>query len=127
MSAHTTPVASPWDALLTNSIRMKLPASVRSDAIEAFDGVPNGSKAGQVRALLAQCGPLNAASICMVVDIESTSLVGPVMKWDMKLGRVLLEDGKYFLNPRFVEEEAAQVRAAVNLLRKHGYRVKEPS
>lgn len=43
------------------------------------------------------------------------------------LGRVLFEDGKYSLNPRFVEEEQAQVRAAVNLLRKHGYRVEVPA
>ena len=119
--------ASPWDALLKRPIRMTLPAAVRPDAIEAFEGVQSGSKAAQIRALLARSGPLNAAAICMDVDVESTSLVGPVLKWDMKLGRVLFEDGKYSLNPRFVEEEQAQVRAAVNLLRKHGYRVEVPA
>lgn len=122
----TTHQASPWDALL-NPIRMRLPASVPSEWLEADKPKAELSKAGQVRALLAQRGAMNANAICLEVDIESTSLVGPVMKWDMKLGRVLLEDGRYFLNPRFVEEEAAQVRAAVNLLRKHGYRVRRPA
>lgn len=55
-----------------------------------------------------------------------TSLVSMLLKWDIKQGRVLFDDGRYTWNSEAAAAEVAAVRVALKLLRKHGYECKLP-
>lgn len=71
--------------------------------------------------------PLIAAEIAFDLDLPSSCTVWLLMKYDMQKGRVLLSDGFYTWNHEYDTQEAAELRDAVKLLRKHGYKVKEPT
>ena len=90
----------------------------------------NSSRTECIRAVLRQAGrPMSAAEILVVTGdllpygdyLRSTSLVRALLKWDIRQGRVRFEDGRYSWNSDAEAAEAAEVRAALRLLRRHGF------
>ena len=69
--------------------------------------------------------PLTAAEIAFDLDLPSSCTVWLLMKYDMQKGRVLLSDGSYRWNHEYDHQEAEELREAVKLLKKHGYRVEK--
>ena len=69
---------------------------------------------------------LSAAEIAFDLDLPSSCTVWLLMKYDMQKGRVLLADGFYRWNHEYDSQEAEEVRDAVKLLKKHGYKVVKP-
>lgn len=114
-----TQTPTPWDALL-----------VPRSAPVAFDrctegSVPVGtSKTAQIRALL-RIGPMNAAAICMEVDIRSTGLVWALLKHDMAMGRVRCVNGMYEMCSEFEQDLQRRIREAKALLLAQGYTVEK--
>ena len=93
---------------------------------------PTGlNKTETIRQLLKTANrPVTAAEICWDMADQfpnfGSHLVWLLLKYDMKKGRVLLNDGRYSWNHQFDAAEAQALRDAVKLLRHHGYKVKEP-
>lgn len=110
--------ATPWDALLRNTRRV-----VFAPPAEEAKGE---TKAGKVRRLLRERGPLTAAEICMEVDIASTALVMPVLKHDLTRGAIVQNAGRDEWNPAFDEQLQADISQAVALLKRNGYEVRRP-
>lgn len=84
-----------------------------------------------IRAVLRQAGrPMSAAEIFMDADLPhsaNSSLVSMLMKWDIKQGRVIFEDGRYRWSSETEADEAEAVRDALKLLRRRGYRIEAPT
>lgn len=112
---------TPWDALLLRQTR-----AAEFDRCQETPAALTTSKAGQVRRLL-RSGPMSAAAICMEVEIRSTSLVGPVLKHDLAMGRVRFVNGLYELASDFEQELQQRIRQAKALLESNGYSVEELS
>lgn len=90
------------------------------------------SRTERIRRLLkAATRPVSAAEIAFDMGEEfpnfGSHLVWLLLKYDLQKGRVFLRDGKYLWNHEFDAAEAQAIRSAVQLLRKHGFRVKEPT
>ncbi len=86
------------------------------------------SRTGSIRELLKSTGrPMSAAEIAFDLDLPShtQNLVWLLMKYDIKMGRVLLQDGMYSWSVKHESAEAAAIRAAIRLLKKNGYTVTE--
>jgi hypothetical protein len=49
----------------------------------------------RLRQLLQARGPLTAGELAMAVGLDNSGLVGALLKYDRKHGRVTLEDGRY--------------------------------
>jgi hypothetical protein len=87
----------------------------------------NSSRTECIREVLRQAGrPMAAAEILfdagdLLPYSANTSLVSMLLKWDIRQGRVVYEDGRYLWNSDAAAAEAAEVRAALRLLRRHGY------
>lgn len=112
-----TAIASPWDALLRGPRRASVTSPPEDPRAE--------SKAGQVRRLLRERGPMTALEICMDVDIKSTALVMPVLKHDLAIGRIRCAGGRYELAPEFDDQLRAEISHAVALLKRNGYDVRK--
>src|SRR3990167_106806 len=113
--------ASPLDALL------RTPRKARFDRCQEAAPTLKTSLAGQVRNLLRRDGPSSAASICMEVDIPSTSLVSAVLKHDLARGCVKLINGLYELDSGWDEELQQKISQAKTLLERNGYSVEKRS
>ena len=93
----------------------------------------SSSRTECIRAVLRQAGrPMSAAEILFDAGdglpySANTSLVSMLLKWDIKQGRVVYEDGRYNWNSKKAAAEAQAVREALQLLRRHGYKCKPPS
>jgi hypothetical protein len=93
---------------------------------------PKGlSRTERIRRLLkAASRPVNAEEIAWDMDVEfpdfGVHLVWLLLKYDIQKGRVILDAGRYSWNHAYDTAEAQAIRAAVKLLRAHGYTVKEP-
>lgn len=87
----------------------------------------NSSRTECIRAVLRQAGrPMSAAEILfdagdLLPYSANSSLVSMLLKWDIRQGRVRFEDGRYSWNSDAEAAEAAEVRAALKLLRRHGF------
>jgi hypothetical protein len=87
----------------------------------------NRSRTECIRAVLRQANrPMSAAEILfdaaeMLPHNANTSLVSMLLKWDIYQGRVVYDDGRYFWNSETAAAEAAEVQAALNLLKRRGY------
>lgn len=87
----------------------------------------NSSRTEAIRAVLRQAGrPMSAAEILfdagdLLPYSANSSLVSMLLKWDIRQGRVRFEDGRYSWNSDAEAAEAAEVRAALRLLRRHGF------
>lgn len=84
------------------------------------------SRTGTIRDLLKSTArPMSAAEIAFDIDLPShtQNLVWLLLKHDIKMGRVLLQDGLYAWNFEHQSAEATAIRAAIKLLKKHGYAV----
>lgn len=87
----------------------------------------NSSRTECIRAVLRQAGrPMSAAEILfdagdLLPYSANSSLVSMLLKWDIRQGRVRFEDGRYSWNSDAEAAEAAEVRAALRLLRRHGF------
>lgn len=85
-----------------------------------------------IRAVLRQAGrPMSAAEILFdagdsLPHSANSSLVSMLLKWDIKQGRVIFEDGRYRWSSETEAEEAEAVRDALKLLRRRGYRIEAP-
>ena len=104
---------------------------MRPSAPVALQAVQQSSSRTEcIREILRQSGrPMSAAEILFDAGDEvpytaNTSLVSMLLKWDIKQGRVLFDDGRYTWNSLAAAAEAAAVRVALKLLRKHGYECK---
>ncbi|ARV17510.1 hypothetical protein AEP_00550 [Curvibacter sp. AEP1-3] len=101
-------------------------------AWNASEVKPQGlSRTETIRQLLKSASrPVSAAEIAFDMDEFpnfGTHLVWLLLKYDIQKGRVLFQDGKYRWNHAYDTAEAEAIRAAVKLLKNHGYKVKEPS
>lgn len=76
-----------------------------------------------IRQLLREQGPMRSSQIATAVDLDKISLVGALLKADIRRGRVTRVDEKYAWNHDHDEQLAAEIAAAVILLRRHGYAV----
>lgn len=90
------------------------------------------SRTERIRRLLkAAARPVSAAEIAFDMGEEfpnfGSHLVWLLLKYDLQKGRVHLRDGKYTWNHEFDAAESQAIRSAVQLLRKHGFKVKEPA
>jgi len=87
---------------------------------------PTPSRTESIRAVLRQEGrPMSAAELLMEADLPfsaNTSLVSMLLKWDIKQGRVIFEEGLYSWNSETAAAEARAVREALQLLKRHGYK-----
>jgi hypothetical protein len=86
------------------------------------------TRVGGIRDLLkSEARPMTAAEIAFDVDLPShtQNLVWLLLKYDIQKGRVLLVDGMYSWNFEHDSAEATAIRAAIKLLKKNGYTVKE--
>lgn len=87
----------------------------------------NSSRTECIRAVLRQAGrPMSAAEILfdagdLLPYSANSSLVSMLLKWDIRQGRVRFDDGRYSWNSDAEAAEAAEVRAALRLLRRHGF------
>ena len=87
----------------------------------------NSSRTECIRTVLRQAGrPMSAAEILfdagdLLPYSANSSLVSMLLKWDIRQGRVRFEDGRYSWNSDAEAAEAAEVRAALRLLRRHGF------
>ena len=86
-----------------------------------------------IRFVLRQAGrPMSAAEILFdagdsLPHSANSSLVSMLLKWDIKQGRVIFEDGRYRWSSETEAEEAEAVREALKLLRRRGYRIEAPT
>lgn len=91
----------------------------------------NSSRTESIRSVLRQTGrPMFAAEILFDAAEQlpysaNSSLIGMLLKWDIRQGRVRFEDGLYSWNSETEAAEAAEIRAALKLLRKHGFVCKQ--
>ena len=111
--------ATPWDCLLHAPRRPRLsPGSEQQDTAKT-------SKAGMVRALLQDHGPMTAHAILMDdrLQIESAGQLWACMKWDIQIGRISVVHGTYRLNDAFDNG----ISKAMALLRRNGYTVDRAS
>jgi hypothetical protein len=73
---------------------------------------------------------MTAAEIAWDMDSDfpnfGSHLVWLLLKHDIAKGRVALADGRYSWVHAYDTAEAALIRKALKLLKKHGYQVKEP-
>lgn len=86
------------------------------------------SRTGTIRDLLKSAGrPMSAAEIAFDLDPDipsfNSGLVWLLLKHDIKMGRVLLVEGMYAWNFEHESAEDTAIRAAIKLLKKHGYAV----
>jgi hypothetical protein len=68
--------------------------------------------------VLRQCYPS-----LKTADLDNTGLVSALLAGDIEKGRVFMRAGKYHWNPQHDEQLQAQLKAAANLLKRHGYKV----
>lgn len=107
----------------------------KSASAWAEEGAPIAkglSRTERIRQLLKTASrPVSAAEIAFDMGEDfpnfGSHLVWLLLKYDLKKGRVLLIDGKYSWNRAYDEVEAKAIHSAVQLLRKHGFKVKEPA
>ena len=86
----------------------------------------------RIRRLLKSASrPVTAAEIAFDMGDEfpnfGSHLVWLLLKYDIQKGRVVFNEGKYSWNHDYDTAEAAAIREAVLLLKKHGFKVKEPT
>ena len=118
--------ANPFSAICNqfHQITHVLMRSAITSAPRSTDAPPQ-SRTESIRAVLRQAGrPMSAAEILLDADLPysaNTSLVSMLLKWDIRQARVRFEDGLYSWNSETAAAEAAEVRAALRLLRRHGY------
>jgi hypothetical protein len=81
------------------------------------------SKTDKLRHHLRAQGSANAVVLAMEADLDNTGLVSALLAGDIEKGRVFMRAGKYHWNPQHDEQLQAQLKAAANLLKRHGYKV----
>lgn len=108
------------------NVLAKLPTFPAAPAIRQ-QRTPGATRTDSIRDLLREASrPLTAAEIAFDLDLPSSCTVWLLMKYDMQKGRVLLSDGLYRWNHDYDRQEAEELREAIKLLKRHGYRVKAP-
>lgn len=121
-------LTSPFTAMAA-TLTAKTMAAWNLDPADKPKGL---NKTETIRQLLKTANrPVTAAEICWDMADQfadfGSERVWLLLKYDMKKGRVLLNDGRYSWNHAYDAVEAAAIRDAVKLLRGHGYKVKEPA
>jgi len=84
------------------------------------------SKTDRLREYLRTQGSATAIDLALEADLASTGLVGALLKVDLERGRVEFRAGRYTYNHEFDEAMDAEIRKAMALLKRHGYKVKKP-
>jgi hypothetical protein len=74
-----------------------------------------------------QTGPMNAADLAAVAGVK-TALVQSLLKWDLRIGRVIKNGTRthttYALNDEHCADEQRREHEAIALLRRRGYSVR---
>lgn len=91
--------------------------------VPQFRGV---SKVQTMRDALRAHGRLTARQLATMADLESTALVGGLLKNDLGHGRVKFDGAAYCWNDGFDERLQEAITDAVALLRRNGWRVEKP-
>lgn len=124
--------ANPYSAICNpfHQITHVLMRSAIASAPRQAQGLPQ-SRTESIRAVLRSTGrPMSAAEILLDADLPysaNSSLVSMLLKWDIKQGRVIFQDGLYRWCSETEAEEAEAVREALKLLRRRGYRIEAPA
>lgn len=79
----------------------------------------------KIRAML-QRGPATAREIANACDLKGSGFVGALLRHDVQKGKVFLSDGLYSWNYDYDDQEEEELRDAVKLLKKHGFKVQQP-
>jgi hypothetical protein len=79
----------------------------------------------QLRDLIREHGQLNAAQLAVMAGLESSALVGGLLKHDLHLGRVKFDGVGYLWNDDYNERLGEAIADAIALLRRHGYVVQK--
>lgn len=96
-------------------------------AAQPSEGAPKRvNKTEAMRNYLRANGKATAPDLAMEADVEQTGLVGALLKTDLQRGRIFMRDGRYHWNPEHDERQAAEVRQAIALLKRQGYKVLKP-
>ncbi|WP_290906319.1 hypothetical protein [Aquabacterium sp.] len=120
--------AGPFTGLGTRAYNRASDSYCASETPAPIQRVAGVSKTEMLRRLVREHGSLPGLSLAVQTDLPSSSLVGALLKHDIALGRIKFEGGRYCWNDDFDrcrQEEAIADAAA--LLRRHGWRVKEPA
>lgn len=72
-------------------------------------------------------GPKTGAQLATIADLESTGLVGALLKHARSRGQVNFWGGHWSLNPDFDADLRAELDAAVAMLRRAGYKISPPA
>jgi hypothetical protein len=102
-----------------------------SDQYNAFEiAVPKfkgPTKTQRLRDLIQQHGSMRAGELADCVGLESSALVGGLLKHDIALGRVFFDGKAYRWNTEYDERLGESIADAIALLRRHGFRVEPPA
>jgi hypothetical protein len=113
---------NPFDAMTAALTQVGRVDRVRRDALQD----PLLSHAAAMR-LALQAGPMNAAELAAVAVVKP-ALVQSLLKWDLRVGRVIKSgtrtDTTYALNDEHCADEQRREHEAIALLRRRGYSVR---
>lgn len=79
----------------------------------------------QLRDLILEHVRLTAAQLAVMAGLESSALVGGLLKHDLHLGRIKFDGVGYLWNADYNERLGESIADAIALLRRHGYRVEK--
>ena len=90
--------------------------------------IPEGmTRTEAIRDLLRTSGPHNALAIAVILELPDSGRVAALLKEDLRKGAVRLVDGRYEINDLFDARQRRELTQAAALLRRHGWKVKEPT
>jgi hypothetical protein len=121
MSAAINPFA-PMAASLLRTV---------STATQAAPLDENENRTERIRKVLREAGrPMSSIEIVVKAGFPrgtNSGLVGALLKWDIRQRRVVYDADHYYWNDEEAAREAAELRHAAQLLRRHGFTVSEPA
>jgi hypothetical protein len=99
---------------------------MRTPAPEDQDTQPTITKTDRLRNYLREHGEASSADLAIEADLPGSAQVGAMLKNDLAKGAVRKTARGYAWNYEFDDQVQVNLREAVALLRRHGYRVDPP-
>jgi len=118
-----TAVSNPWGILTQIATRR-----AERERPPVPQAIPAGmTRTEAIRDLLRTSGPKNALAIAVILELPDSGRVAALLKEDLRKGAVRLVDGRYEINPDYDAQLLRDLNQAAALLRRHGWKVKEPA